>query len=56
MDVKKRRHDHIVKMEQRIERKIGKAVRKDPLGRALLQDVKGMGEMMAAVVLTEWDT
>jgi hypothetical protein len=49
------RRDSILELEGQMEKEVGKLIRKHPLWVAWLRDVKGVGEMMAAVILTQFD-
>jgi hypothetical protein len=49
------RRDSILKLEEDMEKKINPLIHKHPLWVHFLRDVKGVGEMMAAVILTQFD-
>ena len=49
------RRDGILALEGSMEKEVGKLIRKHPLWINFLRDVKGVGEMMAAVMITQFD-
>lgn len=49
------RRDGILKMEETMEKDIAKLIHKHPLWINFLRDVKGCGEMMTAVIVTQFD-
>ena len=49
------RRDGILKLEEGMEKEIGKLIHRHPLWINFLRDVKGVGEMMAAVIVTQFD-
>lgn len=51
----KERRDNVLAMEEATAKEIAKEVHKHPLWNAFLADVKGCGEGMAAVIISEYD-
>jgi len=49
------RREDVLAMEEEISRKIAKEIRKHPLWENFLKHVKGCGETMAAVIISEFD-
>lgn len=49
------RRDSILELEQEMQKKIAPLIHKHPLWIHFLRDVKGVGEMMAAVIVTQFD-
>lgn len=49
------RRESIIAFEEAILKEIAKEIHLHPLWKAFLEDVKGCGEMMAAVIITEFD-
>ena len=49
------RRDEILRFENELEKEITKVVRKHLLWKAFLENVKGCGPIMAAVIITEFD-
>ncbi len=49
------RRDSILALEHEMELEVGRLIRKHPLWLHFLRDVKGVGEMMAAVIITQFD-
>jgi hypothetical protein len=49
------RRDSILNLEQTMEKEIAKLIHKHPLWIHFLRDVKGCGEMMCAVIVTQFD-
>lgn len=49
------RRDDILQLETAIEKQIAKLIHVHPLWKLFLEDVKGCGEMMGAVILSEFD-
>ncbi len=49
------RREQVFAMEEETAKEIAKEIHKHPLWKAFLQDVKGCGEMIAAVILSEFD-
>ena len=49
------RRDGILKLEKEMEKNINPLIHKHPLWVHFLRDVKGVGEMMAAVIVTQFD-
>ena len=47
--------DNVIAMEEALEKEIKKIVHKTDLWNAYLKDVKGVGEVLAAVIMTEFD-
>ncbi len=50
-----KRRSEVIALEDVLEKEIAKEVHKHPLWKAFLEDVKGCGPGMAAVIITEFD-
>ena len=49
------RYDGICELEKSLEKTVGELIKKHPLWKNFLENVKGVGPMMAAVIITQFD-